>query len=126
MLKNVSYIAKKSVTIDGETRLVDAVWPAIVDNEKFQQVQELMAANGRTNRSGTKPVRHVHVLSGGLLVCGRCDSPMESRSGTGRGGVTYFYYACPREDCGLRVVAAEVEGAVIDRLRFLAEDEAGQ
>ena len=102
------------------------VWPAIVDNEKFQQVQELMNANGRTNRSGTKPVRHVHVLSGGLLVCGRCDSPMESRSGTGRGGVTYFYYACPGEDCGLRVVAAEVEGAVIDRLRFLAEDEAGQ
>ena len=48
---------------------------------------------------------------------------MESRSGTGRGGVTYFYYTCPGDGCGLRVVAAEVEGAVIDRLRFLAEDE---
>jgi len=126
MLKNVSYIVKKSVVIDGEDRLVAAVWPAIVDNEKFQQVQELMTANGRANRSGTKPVRHVHALSVGLLVCGRRDSPMESRSGTGRGGVTYFYYACPGEDCGLRVVAFEVEGAVIDRLRFLAEDQAGQ
>lgn len=90
MLKNVSYTAKKSVTIDGTECLVDAVWPAIVDNEKFQQVQDLMTANGRTNRSGTKPVRHVHVLSVGLLVCGKRDSPMESRSGTGRGEVTYF------------------------------------
>ena len=55
MLKNVSYIVKKSVVIDGEDRLVDAVWPAIVDYEKFQQVQELMTANGRTTEAGRNP-----------------------------------------------------------------------
>ena len=48
---------------------------------------------------------------------------MEGRSGTNRLGVTYFYYACRNKDCGLRVAADELEGAVLDRLGFLAQDE---
>jgi site-specific DNA recombinase len=117
LLKNASYIGKKA-TSDGS--LVDAVWPGIVDPEKFDRVQQLMARNGRANRSQAKVVRHVHVLSHGLLLCGRCGADMKGRSGTGRLGTTYFYYACPSKPCGLRVVASEVERAVICRIGQLA------
>ena len=89
LLKNPAYVGKKEVNKKGgdERRLVDAVWPAIVDEEKFEQVQRLMATNGRTNHNGSRPVRHTYVLNSGLLHCGRCWSPMEGRSGTGRLGV---------------------------------------
>ena len=56
----------------------------------------------------------------GHLFCGRCASRMAGRSGTGRLGATYFYYACLNKDCGLRVVASEIEGAVLDRVALLA------
>jgi hypothetical protein len=49
---------------------------------------------------------------------------MEGRSGTGRLGVTYYYYVCRDKACGLRVSADEVEGAVLDRLACLAADSA--
>ena len=123
LLKNVSYIAKKLVCDDAGEHLVNAVWPPIVDQEKFDRVQALLAANGRTKHNGATPVRHAHILSRGLLVCGRCRSPMQGRSGTGRGGSPYFYYVCTGSDCGLRVVAAEVEDAVIARIGALASDE---
>ncbi len=128
LLKNPAYIGKKEINKKARGRLgdasgyhlVDAVWPAIVDEEKFSQVQSLMAANGRTNHNGSRAIRHAHVLSGGLLKCGRCGSVMEGRSGTGRLGVTYFYYVCRGRDCGLRVSATEVEGAVVQRIQELA------
>ena len=63
MLKNPAYIGKKEINkkakargeVDAGYRLVDAVWPAIVDVEKFEQVQQLMAANGRTNHKWLPP-----------------------------------------------------------------------
>jgi hypothetical protein len=98
------------------------VWLGIVDADKFQRVQGLLALNGRSNRSQVRTVQHAHALSGGLLVCGRCGEVMPGRSGTGRFGKTYFYYACTRRGCGLRVVAGEAEGAVPDVVRVLAND----
>ncbi len=102
------------------SRLVDAVWPGIVDEAKFDRVQRLMAANTRTRHNGVRPVRHAYVLSGNLLHCGRCGSTMEGDSGTGRLGVKYFYYRCRGADCGLRIAADEIEAAVIGRVRELA------
>lgn len=130
LLKNPAYIGKKEVNKkakgrEGEPegrgyRVTDAVWPDIVPKEKFERVQRLLAANGRSNHNGSRPVRHNHVLSGGLLHCGRCGSAMEGRSGTGRLGNRYYYYVCRGPGCGLRVVAGEIEGAVLDRVRELA------
>jgi len=45
---------------------------------------------------------------------------MEGRSGTGRLGVRYYYYVCRGPDCGLRVAADEIEGAVLNRIQALA------
>jgi site-specific DNA recombinase len=126
MLKNPAYVGKKEINRKApaeERSLVEAVWPGIVDEEKFLAVQRLMAANGRTNHNGAKAVRHCHVLSGGLLHCGRCDSVMEGRSGTGRLGTRYYYYVCRNRGCGLRVAAHEVEDAVAGRIQTLAEGE---
>ena len=109
-LKNVAYIGKRRITrsLDASAapeELVDAVWPRIVDPATFARVQELMTAKGRSHHNGAKPRRHVHLLSSGLLFCGRCSMAMESRSGTGRLGKTYFYYVCKQKACGLRVAA---------------------
>lgn len=121
MLKNVAYIGKKAVRGPEGTRLVDAVWPAVVDEEKFYRVQSLLALNARSKHGAAAPSRHTYVLSGGLLYC-ECGSAMEGRSGTGRGGVKYFAYACRNKACGLRVSAGEVEGAVLARMQELGSD----
>lgn len=130
VLKNPAYVGKKEVNKKAkgretgpggrDYRLVNAVWPGIVGEEKFEKVQRLMAANSRSNHNGSRPVRHSYVLSGGLLHCGRCSGPMEGRSGTGRLGVRYYYYACRGASCGLRVAAEEIERAVLDRIQELA------
>ncbi len=120
LLKNPAYVGKKLVNGPDGARLAEAVWPAIIEQQKFDEVQALLARNGRANRSGAKTVRHAHVLSKGLLFCGRCQSRMAGRSGTGRQGATYFYYACLNKECGLRVVASEIEGAILDRIALLA------
>ncbi len=119
LLKNHAYVGKKLLT-GASGALVDAVWPAIVDQQKFDEVQALLARNGRTNRNGAAPVRHAHILSRGLLYCGRCQSRMTGRSGTGKQGTAYFYYGCLNKECGARIVAGEIEGAVLDRIALLA------
>jgi site-specific DNA recombinase len=128
LLKNPAYIGRKEINKSAKVRgkreykLVDAVWPGIVDVAKFEETQRLMASNGRSNHNGATPVRHAYVLSG-ILHCGRCSGPMEGRSGTGRLGVKYFYYACRNGECSLKVTALEVEDAVLDRLGVLAREE---
>ena len=125
LLKNRAYIAEKVVNKrHGGEVVAPAVWPAIVDKEKFEAVQRLMLNNGYTNHNGAKEIKHVHVLSGGLLVCGRCGADMQGRSGRGRSGKEYFYYVCKETTCGLRAVAPEVEAAVLDRIGALAQHEA--
>ena len=128
LLKNPAYIGRKEINKSAKVRgkreykLVDAVWPGIVDVAKFQETQRFMASNGRSNHNGAMPIRHTYVLSG-ILHCGRCGSPMEGRSGNGRLGVKYFYYACRNAACNLKVTASEVEDAVLDRLGGLAREE---
>jgi len=128
LLKNPAYVGKKEINKGRrngkEYRLVDAVWPAIVSMEKFEAARRLMAENGRTNKNASKTIRHAFVLSRGVLHCGRCGTVMVGRSGTGRRGISYFYYVCLNKECSLRVAADEVEGAVLERIRSLASDGA--
>ena len=58
LLKNPSYIGKKEIRTAAGRQLVKAVWPAIVEIEKFEQVQALLATNSRTRHGSTKPVCH--------------------------------------------------------------------
>lgn len=128
LLRNPAYAGMKEINkkqkncAGSKYRLVKAVWPAIVSQEKYEAVQRLMKENGQTNRNAAEPVRHAFVFSRGILHCGRCESVMEGRSGTGRLGTTYFYYVCGNRGCGLRASADEFEAAVLERIKFLASD----
>ncbi|MFQ6028916.1 MAG: recombinase family protein [Dehalococcoidia bacterium] len=123
LLRNVAYLGKKPIdaTGDAETRLVDAVWPPTVSKEKFNAVQQLMADNGQTHRSGASSVQHVYPLSG-LVHCKRCGEKMDGESATGRLGTKYFYYRCSNQDCQMRAAAQGVEEAIVDRLQLMAQD----
>jgi site-specific DNA recombinase len=126
LLKNPAYVGKKEIARSseaGEERyLVEAVWPAIVDEEKFHSVQQLMELNGQSKRNGASSVQHVYSL-GILVLCGRCGSKMDGESATGRAGKnTTIIYRCSNRECGMRVVARELEEAIVERLQFLSED----
>ena len=106
----------------GEYQRVDAVWPPIVDATKFEEAQRLLDTNVRTRHNASATVRHTYVLSEGVLHCGRCETRMEGRSGTGRLGIKYFYYVCRKKECGLRVSADEIEEAVVTRIAALSQE----
>ena len=125
LLRNRAYVAEKEIAKrnkNGEFRVVAAVWPAIIEMELFDEVQRLMAANGQRRHNSAETTRHVHALSG-LLYCGLCGSAMQGRSGTGRLKTRYYYYCCPNPDCGLRVAAGEIEGAVLEHIGAMARTE---
>ena len=125
LLKNPAYLGKKEIRqigeLGAERRLVDAVWPPIVAEEKFQAVQRLIVDNGQSHGSGASSVHHVYSLSR-LVYCKRCGGKMTGESGTGGLGTKYFYYRCANRECRMRVAAREVEEAVLDRLQLLADD----
>ncbi len=129
LLKNPAYIGRKEINKSTQStgrdcRLVDAVWPGIVEASRFEEAQRLLATNGRTRHNAAASVRHTYLLSEGVLQCGRCETRMEGRSGTGRLAVKYFYYVCRNKDCGLRVTAGEIENAVVARIAELSGDPA--
>ena len=55
---------------------MDAVWLAMVGEEKFHSVQQLMEVNGQSNRNEASSVQHVSSLSG-LVNCKRCTGKMD-------------------------------------------------
>jgi hypothetical protein len=85
-------------------------------------VQRLMAENGQNKHDPTATIQDVYVLSHGILHCGRCGGVMEGRSGTGRLGTKYFYYACRNKECNLKIAADEIETAVLERIQQIASD----
>ena len=66
--------------------------PRIVTLKAFSQVQELLY----TRRPNVTPPRitNSEVLLTGLVRCEGCGGPMMLRTGTGKSGKTYRYYAC--------------------------------
>lgn len=105
--------------------IVPAVWPAIVSEAKFTEVNRLMRKNGQIKKSAAKRVAHNFVLRG-LVQCATCESNLENGSGTSKDGTMHFYYrhgaSQRREDCTLPALRAQgLEKIVISRLGYLAE-----
>jgi site-specific DNA recombinase len=121
-LRNPVYIGK--IRYKGE--IYAGEHPAIVDEKLFNQVQLCMDRNGKRKNSPFKNHRHEFLLTG-LVRCTYCGSKMTTNVGCSRGR-TYLYYGCTkvakndRTACKYRrVPAKQLEGVVIERIKFLAD-----
>jgi len=133
MLVNLAYVGKKEINKKWKTmeqdklpeyqryRTVPAVWEPLVDEELFNKVQNLLNSNLVTRHNGTKPIKHVYILNGGLLLCEHCGRPMEGTCGTGKKNVRYYYYHCI--NCKFKMPADEVERVVIEQIKYLSTND---
>jgi site-specific DNA recombinase len=124
LLINPLYIGQ--VTLHGE--VYPGLHEAIVNEETFRQVGELLVAN---RNCGDSVVRNQHgVLLRGLLRCGRCGATM-SHTWTRRGSRVYAYCRClttqkqSRSACSTPTLSVgEIEATVISEIKRLAQDPA--
>ena len=140
-LTNMTYLGKREVNkryrnVDpkkvpegDDYSVTDAQWTALISQNLFDEVQELLEVNRKKTR---RYVHHYRLL--GLAWCGACGDNLVGKSGTGKNG-KYFYYGHKRSQttfndrhlkrCTLESVSAPVlEEAVISRLELLANDRA--
>ena len=115
-----------TVKAGDQYRIVKAHWDAIVPEETFNRVQELL----ENNKKKTRPYIHQYRLTG-LLTCGLCGAALTGKSGTGRNG-KYFYYGHMRKElssgerhrerCALETISApKLEEMVISRVMEIAK-----
>lgn len=142
LLTNPSYIGKREINKDNRHldpselpeneryRLVKSQWPAIISEDLFRDVQDLLEANAYNARKYV----HQYRLTG-LIHCHLCGEKLFGKSGRGKGG-QYFYYGhmrkfrttepgkhqerCPQEN----IPAVQVEEAIVQRLKVLSRDKA--
>lgn len=74
MLGNALYLGKIRRRVGGEWELHDGQHEAIVDEDLFDRVNATRATKER--RAGGRPLKSGHLLTRGLLRCGRCGSAM--------------------------------------------------
>lgn len=99
--------------------VADAVWPGIITIEQSDRLRATLSRTTGSTPSGRTPRRYL--LTGGLLRCGRCDTPMVSRP---RGDGTRRYVCASGPGfggCGRMATVAEpleqlVAQAVLYRL----------
>lgn len=65
--------------------------PAIIDDQTFDKVQEMLKKNKRATGRMKAPV---YYMLTGKLFCGHCGSSMCGESGTSHTGTIYNYYKC--------------------------------
>lgn len=78
--------------LNPNAQIFENVIPAIIDKQKFQEVQVKM--DSRKMRPGAGQTKNIYTLSG-LIYCGICGAPMVGQSAKGRNGHMNFYYRCP-------------------------------
>lgn len=102
----------------------DAI-PAIVDKDVFVEVQEMLDMN---KRQPSSTWNYADYLLTGKLFCGLCGAPMVGKSGTGRHGTKYNYYACSerihRKGCSKKPVRQDmIEEAVLEAVHNVVQDD---
>lgn len=124
MLSNKKYIGVYE-SENGEISN-DNFFPAIIDKETFDRVQEKLKQN---KRMPGKQCAIVDYILTGKLYCGCCGSAMVGASGTSKTGSKYFYYVCSKRHkknaCHKKYEhKEELETEVIKQtLQFLLDDE---
>ncbi len=124
LLTNPAYLGK----VKHLTELFDGEHAAIVDEQTWTKVQQILKRNGS---NGGVQVRNRHgALLKGLLRCVPCDCAMV-HSVTAKGPKRYRYYVCATamkrgwHTCPSKSIpAAEIERFVVDQIRKAASDPA--
>lgn len=108
-------IGMRARQADGE--LVPGPHPAIFTRPEWDELQAAINSPQRQQFSSKNPNRHQALLTGGLLRCGLCGSPMQvTYQGDGRQPV----YRCPaRDGCGKVKVSQPMVDADIEELVML-------
>lgn len=122
LLRNVVSIGK--VEYEGQTFAGEHT--AIIDQELFDKVQNLLISQGQSGGKGTRS-KGGGVLSG-LIRCQTCQCAM-THTYTARGVKRYRYYVCQNamkrgyEACpSPSIPAEEIERFVVDQIRVIGED----
>ena len=131
LLKNKTYLGIKELRHkDGTVEEIKAVWPAIVDIDTFQRVQERLAKNKNRYKPESWKVYPFPLTE--LVQCGDCGKSLGGKSGTGR-KEKHHYYGHPQiknpfqkekpHDCQVKNVRApRLEEIVTKSLRSLLSD----
>lgn len=117
LLRNEKY---KGIYIYGDIRVPDGI-PRIIEDELFDEVQEILGSKPR----GHRPAIEDYLLTG-VLYCGECKSPMIGTSGTSGAGSTYRYYRCTEspKSCNKKNVKKEyIESLVFSLCKELLTDD---
>ncbi|NBT58980.1 hypothetical protein EBT16_09380 [bacterium] len=120
-LLNLAYVGKLEVNRrfkneDSDTlkswqkyQIVDASWPAIVDEKVFYSVQKLVDENREKERFRFKTGQRRFFLLSGIIRCGECGRALIGQTSTGRSAAHRYY--------GHKIIVGETNSCRIKRFR---------
>ena len=119
MLHNILYIGKIRVPAlgDEEEQILDGEHEALIDEETFSRVQDLIEGRNRRKHTlvkGKKP--HPDFYLRGHIVCPMCGRPITASFSRGNGG-KYPYYHCM---CSPRHYSIRAEKVNAEFVRFVS------
>ena len=133
VLVNFSYMGlrevnkkKKGIDIDNlkpwqHYQVVKAAWPAIIDQNTFDEVQKILEENIKMERRRLVDGTRRTFLLSGILSCGECGRPLNGQSSHGRNTVHRYYYHSYKRgekiECSQkRIRADDIEQVVVNHL----------
>ena len=106
---------------DEEAHFVDGQHEALISEELFNRVQEILDGKRRLQRPNTKILSAEHFPLRGFLVCPKCGKNITASASKGRNS-RYYYYHC-NAACGFRHRAELVNSVFEEGLKQLEMTE---
>ncbi len=129
ILKNYTYLGKtfvKALKANQKDEFYKAKWKPLISKSMFDRVQSILKANAQTK--GSISENKYKFLMTGLVRCSCCKSYMTPNYSLTR-KKPYLYYKCTSVDkadkdaCVIKSVPArELEGAIVERIKFLSKN----
>ena len=109
MLRNVFYIGKIRVPAykDAPEQIVDGVHEALIDEETFYKVQEILDGRKKNTPKMRVKLPHPDFFMRTYLVCPICGHAITASHSRSRNGNKYGYYHCSHDQKHLRVRAEQ-------------------
>lgn len=105
IIRSKFYIGVKTYTQNGERKEAEAVWPAIVERDIFDNANEILNRNHRRQKDSMAD-RYPYQLSG-LVFCKKCGDRMVGKSAHGRNCKVGYYEHASNTVPGARVPELE-------------------